>query len=219
MMIQRIQQHLNAVFDAEFKLYLKNNDIIVDPDKFSVKLPTPQNFAAYRKQTLDADLLNNYQTAEGIGHLSPRFALMEYLMLSQQQIIDNERMLKEELGIDPDDERFPSQFLYHDEVREALVKRLVKRIEAEFSIEDDADVDMSDTDDFGEDDFGDDFGGGGGGGSSFGSPPDLGGDLGGDMGGDLDLGGDDLGGDLAGDAGGDLDMGGPDEPTPEKPPL
>lgn len=49
---------------------------------------------------MDSELLNTYTTADGITHLSKRFALKKYLQLTEEEILLNERMLREEKGID-----------------------------------------------------------------------------------------------------------------------
>jgi hypothetical protein len=179
MMVQRLQQHLNVVFDREFKRYLKENDIIVDNDKFNIRLPVPQNFASYRQQMLDADLLQNFSSADNIGYLSKRYVLGRFMMMSQQDILDNERQLREELGLDPDDNTIPSHFLYNEEFRGQLAQQFMKRVAMASDTLDDA-LDSETGEAFGDtsmDDFGDDMGGGAdfGGGSDFGA---MGGDVG-----------------------------------------
>lgn len=210
MMIQRLQQQLNAVFDLEFKRYLRENDIVIDSSKFRIRLPVPQNFAAYRQQALDSDLLSNYSTADGINHISKRYGLSRFLQMTPTDILENERSLREELGLDPDDESIPVALLYDEAFRTALLERAIARYQLQ-------DADLSDVDR-------ESGGGGGGGGSSFGAG-DFGVDLGdGDFGGD-DLGGDDLGGDagddfdadLGGDLSGGDDLPFADEPEPPAP--
>lgn len=102
MYIKRLQGYISQVMDREFKRYLRTAGISVDPSVFNVKLMEPENFGIYRQQQLDADLLNTYSTADGIAHMSKRFSLKKYLQLSDEEIMTNERMRAEELGLDPE---------------------------------------------------------------------------------------------------------------------
>lgn len=68
---------------------------------------------------MDADLLNNYGSADGIGSLSKRFALKKYLQLTDEEIIMNERMLREEKGMSPDGDYRDLPKIYRPEEAEA----------------------------------------------------------------------------------------------------
>ena len=102
MYIKRLQGYVERVLDKEFKRYLKAAGITIDPTIFYVKLVEPENFGVYRQQQLDNDLLATYGQANGVEHLSKRFTMRKYLQLSDEEIILNERLRKEELGLDPD---------------------------------------------------------------------------------------------------------------------
>lgn len=100
--IARQQKYINSPLDREFKRYIRQADINIDPSYFKIRLPLPENFGTYRKQQLDNDLLNTLSTANGIEYLSARFKLREYAQLTDTQIAVNESLKREELGI-PDD--------------------------------------------------------------------------------------------------------------------
>lgn len=102
--IERLQRALERTFDAEFKRFLREANINVDPTIFTVVLPEPSNYRKSREQSIDADLLNNLSSASGMDFLSKRFALIKYGQFSMEEVKMNERMKKEELGLDPDDE-------------------------------------------------------------------------------------------------------------------
>jgi hypothetical protein len=97
--IMRLQSSVAEVFDAQFKRYLKTVGINIDPDLFKLKLPDPQNFAIYRTAALDADLINSFNSLEGVKYLSKRFILKRYLGLTDDEIQMNEVMLKQEKKI------------------------------------------------------------------------------------------------------------------------
>lgn len=101
MYIKRLQGYIERVLDKEFKRYLRAAGINVDPSVFYVKLVDPENFGIYRQQQLDSDLLSTYTQAEGIPHMSKRFAMSKFLQLSDEEILTNERQRAEELGLDP----------------------------------------------------------------------------------------------------------------------
>lgn len=102
MYIKRLQGYIDRVLDKEFKRYLRAASISIDPSCFHIKLIDPENFGIYRQQQLDADLLGTYSQADGIQHLSKRFAMGKYLQLTDEEIITNERLRREELGLNPD---------------------------------------------------------------------------------------------------------------------
>lgn len=128
LMIQRLQSSINTVLDQEFKKYLRANGISVDSSRFRVKLPTPQNFAAYKQQQLDSELLQTYAQVDGIPYISKTFAMRRYLQLTQQEILENERELRMQLGLDPDDESIPAHLLYSDEFRAKLIEQSLSKV-------------------------------------------------------------------------------------------
>ncbi len=100
--IERLQSMFETVLDDEFKKFLKLSDILIDDSMYRLRLPSPSNFGKYRQFELDSQLLSGYGSAEGIPYLSKRFILERFLMLADEEIIRNERMLREERGLDPD---------------------------------------------------------------------------------------------------------------------
>ena len=102
--IARLQKYIEDVLDKEFKKYLKFANIIISDFDYKIQLPTPQNFDTYKQQELDTNLLNTYGSADGVPYMSKRFILERYLQLTDEEIIRNERMLREEKGLPADDE-------------------------------------------------------------------------------------------------------------------
>lgn len=101
MYIKRLQGYITNVMDAEFKRYLRAASINVDPSIFNIKLPEPENFGIYRQQQLDNDLLSTYGQANGIEHISKRWGMKKFLQATDEEVLVNERMRCEELGLDP----------------------------------------------------------------------------------------------------------------------
>ena len=96
---KRLQSMIVETFDQEFKLWLNDNGINIDPSLFELKFNQPQNFAAYRQAELDTSRAATFAQLQQIPHLSKRFALKRFLGLSEEEIKENERMWKEENGI------------------------------------------------------------------------------------------------------------------------
>jgi Bacteriophage T4-like portal protein (Gp20) len=101
--IERLQDRLIATLDIEFKLFLKNVGIRIDQDAFFLKLPEPSNFESYRQAAKDADLLNVFASTSNIPQMSPRFAMKRFLQMTEAELSENERLLREEKGIELDD--------------------------------------------------------------------------------------------------------------------
>lgn len=117
--IERLQAHLESTFDKEFKRFLRDSNILVDESMFKVVLPAPSNYDVSRKQAMDNELLNTYANADGIATLSKRFAMKKYLQLTDEELIMNERMLREEKGLDPNGDYRDLPKLYSPESAEA----------------------------------------------------------------------------------------------------
>ena len=100
---ERLQSLMNDVFDTEFKLYLHNKGINVDSNIFDVKFNPPQNFAAFRQTEMDTARVTTYTTVAAVPFISKRFALKRFLGLTQEEIVENETLWKEE-NVDEDTE-------------------------------------------------------------------------------------------------------------------
>ena len=101
--VARLQTYIESVLDEEFKKFLRFSNIIVDDFDYSITLPDPSNFGTYRQQELDTNLLNTYASADGVQYLSKRFIMERYLQLTDEEIIRNEQLLREEKGLPPDE--------------------------------------------------------------------------------------------------------------------
>lgn len=101
--IERLQSRMLATLDVEFKMFLKNVGIRVDPEAFFLQLPPPSNFDAYRQAAKDAELLNVFTNTSNIPQMSPRFAMTRFLQLTEAEVSENERKVREEKGLKLDD--------------------------------------------------------------------------------------------------------------------
>jgi hypothetical protein len=97
--VMRLQNKIEQIFDAEFKLYLKASKINIDQNLFIIKLPEPSNFALYKQAAVDAELINTFNSVEQIDYVSKRFALRRYLKWTEDDEQQNEVMLRQERNI------------------------------------------------------------------------------------------------------------------------
>lgn len=116
--IQRLQTCVEIILDAQFKTYLNVTGINIDPALFKLKLPEPQNFALYRQAALDADLIQSFNSIEGVKYLSRRFILKRYLGLTEDDIQMNETLIKQERSIEDTETYDELQQLYDPAVYE-----------------------------------------------------------------------------------------------------
>lgn len=93
---ERIQALVNDIFDREFKLYLKADGVNIDSKIFSLTLNTPQNFAKYRQIELDNAMISTWSQLADIPYISKRFAMKRWLGMTEDEIVENEKMWKEE---------------------------------------------------------------------------------------------------------------------------
>lgn len=117
--IERLQSFIEKTFDIEFKRFLRENNIVIDPSIFKIKLPPPSNFAKSREQEMEAALLNSYSTADGISAFAKRFALKKFMKLSDSEIIENERLKREEMGLNPYGDSRDLPKIYNPDAAEA----------------------------------------------------------------------------------------------------
>ena len=93
---ERLQGLIMEKLDDEFKMFLRWRGFNIDAGLFRINLCEPQNFASYRQAELDTSRIGSFMQLEQISYLSKRFMLKRYLGLSEEEIVENEKMWKEE---------------------------------------------------------------------------------------------------------------------------
>lgn len=93
---KRLQQTLQPMFDYEFKYYLKSRGINIDTSSFELEFNEPQSFSKFRQIEIDAAQINVFQPLADVSYLSKRFLLKRFLNLSEKEILENEKLWKEE---------------------------------------------------------------------------------------------------------------------------
>lgn len=97
--VSRLQSKINNTFDAHFKAYLKASEIKIDDHLFKIRLCDPQNFKDYKQAEVDEKMISNFSNVKDVPYLSARYKLMHYLGFSEDDIQENQALLKQELNI------------------------------------------------------------------------------------------------------------------------
>jgi hypothetical protein len=92
----RLQALLVPAFDADFKKYLKKSGFNIDETIFELQFHPPQNFTAYKELDLDSARIQNYSAVADNKKISERFKLKKYLGWTDEEILENEKMWREE---------------------------------------------------------------------------------------------------------------------------
>ena len=95
---QRIQSLLGPTFDREFKLFLKWKGINIDSGTFELKFVEPQSFSKYREVEVDQARSAVFSGLAEAPYMSKRFAMKKYLGLTEDEIVENEQMWRQENG-------------------------------------------------------------------------------------------------------------------------
>ena len=95
---QRIQSLLGPTFDKEFKMFLKWKGINIDSGTFELKFVEPQSFSKYREVEVDQARSAVFSGLAEAPYMSKRFAMKKYLGLTEDEIVENEQMWRQENG-------------------------------------------------------------------------------------------------------------------------
>jgi len=92
----RLQRLIAATFDREFKMFLKWRGVEIDNSTFELRFNEPQNFASYRETEMDAARINTFQALEGYPYMSKRFLMQRYLGMTEEEMVENNKLWREE---------------------------------------------------------------------------------------------------------------------------
>jgi hypothetical protein len=93
---QRLQRLICAPLDLEFKAYLKWCGVNIDSSMFQLTFKPPQNFAHYRQAELDATKIGTFTQLEGYSYFSKRWLMKRFLGLTEDEMVDNQKLWREE---------------------------------------------------------------------------------------------------------------------------
>ena len=92
----RLQNQIGQKMDDEFKMFMRWRGFNIDSSIFTIKFNPPQNFASYRQAELDAQRVNVYGQLEPLPYMSKRFMMQRFLGLSEEELLENEKLWAEE---------------------------------------------------------------------------------------------------------------------------
>ena len=93
---ERLQNLIVEKLDDEFKMFLRWRGFNIDSGLFDLKFNPPQNFASYREAELDTTRISAFSQLEALNYFSKRFLLKRYLGLTEEEIVENEKLWEEE---------------------------------------------------------------------------------------------------------------------------
>jgi hypothetical protein len=93
---KRLQNLIMQKMDDEFKMFMRWRGFNIDSGLFTISLCEPQNFASYRQAEMDTTRITAFQSIEPLPYMSKRFMLKRFLGLTEEEIVENEKMWMEE---------------------------------------------------------------------------------------------------------------------------
>jgi hypothetical protein len=93
---KRLQELVCHTLDREFKMFMRWRGLNIDNSLFDLKFNEPQNFSKYRQVEIDNARITGFGQLEQVPYLSKRFLLQRYLGLSEEEMLENEKLWKEE---------------------------------------------------------------------------------------------------------------------------
>jgi hypothetical protein len=93
---KRLQELVVHTLDTEFKMFMRWRGLNIDNSLFDLKFNEPQNFSKYRQVEIDNARIQGFQQLEAVQYLSKRFLLKRYLGLSEEEMLENETLWREE---------------------------------------------------------------------------------------------------------------------------
>ena len=104
----RLQRLVSATFDREFKMFLKWRGVEMDNSTFELRFNEPQNFSSYRETEMDQARINTFQALEGYAYMSKRFLMQRYLGMTEEEMLENTKLWREENSDVSVDSEIPS---------------------------------------------------------------------------------------------------------------
>ncbi len=95
----RLQNLMAPQLDKEFKMFIKQRGIEIQSNLFELQFFPPQSFSQYRQMQLDSEQVQLFTSLMGTDaskYVSKRFALERYLGWTEEDVLKNEQLWKEE---------------------------------------------------------------------------------------------------------------------------
>jgi hypothetical protein len=98
--VERLQKQVQEDLDREFKLFLKYRGIEIDSGTFSIEFNPPMNFSSFRDIQLQTERAQLYNQVAAIPYMSNQFKMRKYLGLTEDEILENEELWRQENNSD-----------------------------------------------------------------------------------------------------------------------
>ena len=93
---QRLQNLIAPNLDREFKAFIKNRGVNIDSSSFDIDMLEPQNFSSYRQIEINNARAAVFTQLAEVPYLSHRFKMQKFLGLTEDEILENEKLWREE---------------------------------------------------------------------------------------------------------------------------
>ena len=97
---ERLQSLISEELDREFKMFLKHRGIEVESSMFELKFNPPQHFGKFRQAEVDSVMMQVFTSIADVEYISKRFAMKRFLGMTEDEILENERMWREEHDVE-----------------------------------------------------------------------------------------------------------------------
>ena len=81
-------------------MFLKHRGVTIESSSFDLSFNVVQNFGKYRQAEVDQVAMNVFTSVEAADYISKRFAMKRFLGLSEEEILENSMLWKEENDVD-----------------------------------------------------------------------------------------------------------------------
>ena len=98
---------LKELKKTKFKMFLKWRGFELDNSSFELRFNEPQNFSKYREVEMDGTRINTFTSLEGYPYLSKRFLMQRFLGLTEEEMLENTNMWREE-NVDDQESDMPN---------------------------------------------------------------------------------------------------------------
>jgi hypothetical protein len=99
---RRLQGLVAPYLDREFKTFIKSRGVNIDTSTFDIDMLEPQNFSDYREIEVNNARAAVFTQLAEVPYLAARFKLQKFLGLTEDELLNNEKLWKEE-NPNPDD--------------------------------------------------------------------------------------------------------------------
>ena len=93
---KRLQRLIASTFDREFKMFLRWRGFELDNSLFELRFNEPANFSSYKEIDLDSAKINTFTSLEQYPYLSKRFLMQRFLGLTEEEMVANTKLWREE---------------------------------------------------------------------------------------------------------------------------